>query len=382
MTAEEVLVYTRLAARQGRRDEDGPPRGHRAATRVTGKVYVALTNNTDRGNGAASARCGRGQPAQRPTSTATSWSSPSGGDHAGARLRLGPAPGLRRPGRPATTYFAGFPTGRGQPDLLPGQRGLRPDGNLWISTDGNRSAPRRPVRRAIAGAERGEVKQFLTVPIGAETCGPWSRTSAVFVAVQHPGEIDGRPWRSRPAAGPTAARRPPGGRGRLAQGGQEDRRPDPGTGSRPPVRIREREPFRITASARVLLREGGRKPFRGRTRGMGADGAVRLLRASYATVMAGCSAFSALRLLRQGYGVRSAFSALHLPLRHGYGGALDGGRLRVHQLRGSQGEQAERHADRDEGCRDDQCGLVGLEEAVQRLARAGGLPGAENRAES
>jgi hypothetical protein len=37
------------------------------------------------------------------------------------------------------------------------------------------------------------VKQFLTVPIGAETCGPFITPDArtVFVAVQHPGELSG-----------------------------------------------------------------------------------------------------------------------------------------------------------------------------------------------
>jgi secreted PhoX family phosphatase len=45
----------------------------------------------------------------------------------------------------------------------------------------------------VRGDERGHVKQFLTVPVGAETCGPLVSEDqrTVFVAVQHPGEIDG-----------------------------------------------------------------------------------------------------------------------------------------------------------------------------------------------
>ena len=40
---------------------------------------------------------------------------------------------------------------------------------------------------------RGHVEQFLTVPLGAETCGPLITDDgrSVFVAVQHPGEVDG-----------------------------------------------------------------------------------------------------------------------------------------------------------------------------------------------
>jgi secreted PhoX family phosphatase len=45
----------------------------------------------------------------------------------------------------------------------------------------------------LEGPEKGHLKQFLTVPYGAETCGPWiaADNKSVFVAVQHPGEISG-----------------------------------------------------------------------------------------------------------------------------------------------------------------------------------------------
>ena len=45
----------------------------------------------------------------------------------------------------------------------------------------------------IEGPERGHLRQFLTVPTGAETCGPFilDDNRSVFVAVQHPGEITG-----------------------------------------------------------------------------------------------------------------------------------------------------------------------------------------------
>jgi hypothetical protein len=50
----------------------------------------------------------------------------------------------------------------------------------------------------VAGPDRGHVRQFLTVPVGAETCGPLISTDeqTVFVAVQHPGEVDGATFES------------------------------------------------------------------------------------------------------------------------------------------------------------------------------------------
>lgn len=45
----------------------------------------------------------------------------------------------------------------------------------------------------MTGPERGHVQQFLTVPRGAEPCGPLvSRDGlSLWVAVQHPGESGG-----------------------------------------------------------------------------------------------------------------------------------------------------------------------------------------------
>lgn len=43
---------------------------------------------------------------------------------------------------------------------------------------------------ALDGKRRGETKQFLTVPKGAETCGPIIGADRVIVCVQHPGEED------------------------------------------------------------------------------------------------------------------------------------------------------------------------------------------------
>jgi hypothetical protein len=80
-----------------------------------------------------------------------------------------------------------------------------PAGNLWISTDGTVLSTRNQEAGTIGGtndglfavptegAERGHLKAFLTVPIGAECSGPMIPRDgrSVFVSVQHPGETTG-----------------------------------------------------------------------------------------------------------------------------------------------------------------------------------------------
>ncbi|MFD7548235.1 PhoX family protein [Streptomyces sp. NPDC059816] len=189
MTAEEVYVFTRQAADQAGatkmdRPEDVEPSPH------TGRVYVALTNNSDRGKpgkpGADEAnprnRNKHGQILElteygnRPEATRFGWS---------LFLVAGD------PDDPAT-YFAGFPKDRVSPISCPDNLAFDPHGNLWISTDGNALGTHDGLFGvATRGERRGELKQFLTVPTGAETCGPIVQDRRVLVAVQHPGEVDG-----------------------------------------------------------------------------------------------------------------------------------------------------------------------------------------------
>ncbi|HEY0774335.1 MAG TPA: alkaline phosphatase PhoX, partial [Nocardioidaceae bacterium] len=92
------------------------------------------------------------------------------------------------------TYFAGYPKEKVSPISCPDNVAFDPVGNLWISTDGNSLGSNDGLFRVpVEGAERGHVQQFLTVPVGAETCGPLLTEDglSVFVAVQHPGETDG-----------------------------------------------------------------------------------------------------------------------------------------------------------------------------------------------
>ncbi|MFF5635454.1 PhoX family protein [Streptomyces sp. NPDC012825] len=189
MTAEEVYVFTRLAgdkvgATKMDRPEDVEPSPR------TGRVYVALTNNTDRGK-AGKAGADEANPRNlnkhgQILELAEHWDDPSSD---GFAWRLFLVAG--DPNDPAT-YFAGFPKEKVSPISCPDNVAFDPHGNLWISTDGNQLGSHDGLFGvAVQGGRRGELKQFLTVPKGAETCGPIVQDRRVLVAVQHPGEIDG-----------------------------------------------------------------------------------------------------------------------------------------------------------------------------------------------
>lgn len=189
MSADEVYVFTRLAgdtvgATKMDRPEDVEPSPR------TGQVYVVLTNNTDRG------KVGKpGVDEANPRNLnkhghileLTENSDDPAGDGFAWRLFLVAGD----PNDPAT-YFAGFPKEKVSPISCPDNVAFDPHGNLWIATDGNALGAHDGLFGvATQGDRRGELKQFLTMPNGAETCGPIVQDRRVLVAVQHPGEIDG-----------------------------------------------------------------------------------------------------------------------------------------------------------------------------------------------
>lgn len=185
MTAEEVAVFTRQAADSAGatkmdRPEDFEPNP------VTGKLYVALTNNVQRGVG--------GKPG--PDAPNPRNDNKNGqvleitDDHAGRSFTWEL---LLVCGDPAAadTYFGGFDKSRVSPISCPDNLAFDEFGNLWIATDGNALGSNDGLFAvALDGPSRGETKQFLTVPLGAETCGPVVTGDLVTVSVQHPGEHD------------------------------------------------------------------------------------------------------------------------------------------------------------------------------------------------
>ncbi|MEU5032155.1 PhoX family protein [Streptomyces milbemycinicus] len=189
MTAEEVYVFTRLAADKVGATKMDRPEDVEPSPR-TGKVYVALTNNSD-----------RGKAGKAPADEANPRNSNKHGQILELTERWGDAAARRFSwrlflvcGDPAdpSTYFGGFPKDQVSPISCPDNVTFDAYGNLWISTDGNALGSHDGLFGvATSGSREGEVKQFLTVPTGAETCGPIVQDRRVLVAVQHPGEVDG-----------------------------------------------------------------------------------------------------------------------------------------------------------------------------------------------
>ncbi len=190
-TVEEVLVHTRLAAdavgaTKMDRPEDVEPHP------TSGKVYVACTNNTQRGTlGKAGVDEVNPKTVNRDghvieitearndaTATTFGWS---------ILLVCGD------PAVSSSAYFAGFPVDQVSPISCPDNVAFDKAGNLWISTDGQPGTIGYNdglFRVGLEGANRGRVDQFLAVPREAETCGPIIHDDErmVYVAVQHPGE--------------------------------------------------------------------------------------------------------------------------------------------------------------------------------------------------
>ncbi|WP_433801551.1 PhoX family protein [Actinomycetospora sp. CA-084318] len=206
----EVLLFTRQAAdvvgaTKMDRPEDVEPHP------VTGAVYMALTNNDERGVEPGAAGPDAANPRREntngqvlelvedrndPTATTFAWS---------LLLVCGDPTA-------ADTYYGGFAKDQVSAISCPDNVAFDPThGNLWVSTDGNALDSNDGLFAvSLAGADRGRVKQFLTVPKGAETCGPVIMANCAMVCVQHPGEVDDasldRPASHWPDGGTSPAR--------------------------------------------------------------------------------------------------------------------------------------------------------------------------------
>jgi uncharacterized protein len=172
------------------------------ANPTTDKVYVMLTNNSQRKADEASGA----NPRANNRFGHIVEILPKDRDHSAAEftwevlVRCGD-PSIAAVGatfNPATTKDGWF----GMPDNC----AVDWMGRLWVTTDGNSEA--RTGRNdgvwamETEGAARGTSKLFYRVPNGAEMCGPefTPDMETFFVAVQHPGEPDDDDPNAKPAS--------------------------------------------------------------------------------------------------------------------------------------------------------------------------------------
>ena len=192
----DVMISARLAAdalgaTPMDRPEDVQP------NKITGRVYVVLTNNKNRSD-----------IVDAPLRTALNVANPRpnnifghiieivepGGDFAATRsnweflVKCGdPAdPKFGAVWNPATTQDGWFAS--------PDNCAVDPSGGVWVATDGNPKSGAADGLWAMetTGAGRGTGRAFFRAPVGAEVCGPRFSPDgrALFLSVQHPGEND------------------------------------------------------------------------------------------------------------------------------------------------------------------------------------------------
>jgi secreted PhoX family phosphatase len=204
MSVQEVLINTRFAGdKVGATRMDRPEDVERNP--VNGRIYAALTNNDKRGGSF---------PVDEANPIAVShvretFGGPlveKAGNRNGYILELSEeGDDAARTGffwtlflvcgDPAAqeTYFGGFDKAKVSPISCPDNVSFDGSGNLWIATDGNVLGSNDGIFTVpVAGPNRGQVKQFLSVPFASEACGPLvsDDDKTAFVAVQHPGETD------------------------------------------------------------------------------------------------------------------------------------------------------------------------------------------------
>lgn len=185
MSPDEVAVFTRLAADKAGATKMDRPEDIEPHPR-TGKVYCALTNNSKRGTEGKAAADEANPRNENKNGQIIEITD----NHAGTDLTWQLLLVCGDPAE-ADTYYGGFDKTKVSPISCPDNVAFDPHGNLWISTDGNALESNDGLFAvALDGERRGETKQFLTVPKGAETCGPIIDRDRVLVCVQHPGEED------------------------------------------------------------------------------------------------------------------------------------------------------------------------------------------------
>jgi uncharacterized protein len=171
------------------------------ASPTTGKIYLVLTNNTE-----------RTEPSGNPGEDAANPRTPNPHGHIIEIEEQGGDPGTLvfrweifmlcgDPSNPSHhTFFAGFDPGQVSPIANPDNLIFDEGGNLWIATDGQIKAEDFGWNDGVFAVptespDRGFLRQFLSAVPGAEVCGPEfsGDNRSFFCNIQHPGEEGGLP---------------------------------------------------------------------------------------------------------------------------------------------------------------------------------------------
>ncbi|UYN95228.1 MAG: PhoX family phosphatase [Enhydrobacter sp.] len=186
----DVVINTRLAADLLKATPMDRPEDVEASP-TTGKVYVVMTNNGSRRPDQISAA----NPRARNDHGHIVEIVPKDGDHASADGTWSIFLLAGKPGQDAGARYHRATSASGWLSC-PDNVAFDSKGRLWISTDGG------PVAAGVAdgvwgcdteGYGRALTRLFYQSPAGAEVCGPIFTPDdrALFLAIQHPGELRG-----------------------------------------------------------------------------------------------------------------------------------------------------------------------------------------------
>jgi len=190
MSQGDVLIKTRNAA-----DALGATKMDRQedieTNPINKKVYIILTNNSQRG-------VGKGPPIDAANPRANNRAShiieltEEGNNHAATRFtwNIFILAGLSTD---ESTYFAGYDKSKVSPFATPDNIVFDLADNAWVATDGVASAIKLNdglFAIPVVSSERGHVQQFFSSVAGSEACGPefTPDNRTLFLAIQHPGE--------------------------------------------------------------------------------------------------------------------------------------------------------------------------------------------------
>ncbi|GAA1080555.1 PhoX family phosphatase [Pseudonocardia alni] len=190
MSVADVFVFTRLAAdkvgaTKMDRPEDVEPNPR------TGKVYIACTNNSDRGKAGAKAGPDEANPRNANQHGHVIELTETRDDPAATTFAWNILLVCGNPDDPST-YFGGFDKSQVSPITSPDNVAFDPYGNLWVSTDSTQALEINDGLYGVVleGPQRGSTRLFASVPVGSECCGPVVTENFVLVSVQHPGDVD------------------------------------------------------------------------------------------------------------------------------------------------------------------------------------------------